>query len=78
VKPLFLPAARPSGTIQGMLNLNPETVAQIIANVAIAVIAVVGSILGAIRGAEVGATATRAATQQAIDAQRTAAQATEA
>jgi hypothetical protein len=56
-----------------MANLSPDTVAQIIATVAIGAIAVWGSIRGAKVGAEVGAAATRAATQQQIDAQRDAA-----
>jgi hypothetical protein len=53
-----------------MPSLSPDTVAQIIATVAIGIIAVVGSIRGAIRGAEVGAAATRDATRQAIAAQQ--------
>jgi hypothetical protein len=76
-EPPFLPTRRPSGTIRPMPSLSPDTVAQIVVNVAIGVIAIIGSIRGAIRGAEVGAEATRAATQQAIDAERAAARETE-
>ena len=57
--PTFLPTPRPSGTIHDMLNLSPDTVAQII----IGVIAVAGSIGGAILGAREGARASLEATQ---------------
>jgi hypothetical protein len=53
----------PSGTISRMQDLNPDTVAQIIATVAIGVIAVGGSIGGAILGAREGARATLEATK---------------